>query len=289
MRPRSPLASARAAPLFGALALLGAAAPARAADPFEIQVYDGTANAPGVPGLELHLNRFASGRGTSDPPELPLRGQGHATLEPSLGLTPWWEIGGYLQTALREDGHLDYAGVKLRSKFVTPPDFHPHVRLGVNVELSLLPETYDRDRWGGEVRPIASWEGSGWLLAANPIVGLSFGADAWRAGPSFEPAVKVARDVLGVVAIGAEYYGDVGPVGDVRAAREQDHVLLGALDLVAFPGLEVNFGLGGGLTPASAGLIGKVILGVAFDRAAVAPPSAGRETARRWPGLARAR
>src|SRR5438477_639224 len=43
-----------------ALALLLTAA-ARAQDPFEIQVYDGTANRPGAAGLEVHLNYVASG------------------------------------------------------------------------------------------------------------------------------------------------------------------------------------------------------------------------------------
>jgi len=224
------------------------------------------------------MNRFATGRSTAEAPELPLRGQAHATLEPSYGLTPWWELGGYLQSTLRDDGHFDYAGIKLRSKFVTPPEFHPHVRLGVNAELSLLPEAYDRDRWGGELRPIAAWEGSGWLFAVNPIVGFHFGDD-FRDGPSFEPAAKIARDVLGILAVGAEYYGDIGPLGAVSAVREQDHVLLGALDLVAFANMEVNFGLGGGLTPASAGWLGKVILGVSFDRGPNAPPGPVRREA----------
>jgi hypothetical protein len=45
---------------------------ALAIDPFEIQVYDGTANAPGVPGLELHVNNVFSGAQTTAPgPELP--------------------------------------------------------------------------------------------------------------------------------------------------------------------------------------------------------------------------
>ena len=37
------------------------ALPAAALDPFEIQIYDGTANAAGEPGLELHLNYVARG------------------------------------------------------------------------------------------------------------------------------------------------------------------------------------------------------------------------------------
>ena len=130
--------------------------PARATDPFEIQVYDGTANAPGVPGLELHVNRVMDGVKTFDGPQVPANHQTHFTLEPSLGLFPFWEIGGYIESSLLADGTFAYAGVKLRSKFVTPPDFDAHVRLGLNVEVSLLPETFDRDRWGNELRPIAA-------------------------------------------------------------------------------------------------------------------------------------
>jgi len=45
--------------------------PARAVDPFEIEVYDGTANQPGMPGIELHLNTVPSGRLDWNGPELP--------------------------------------------------------------------------------------------------------------------------------------------------------------------------------------------------------------------------
>src|ERR1700685_4199886 len=111
-----------------ALALLAVVLAARTAagvDPFEIQVYDGNANSPGDPGLELHVNRVFSGLTTAPTPELPQNGQTHFTLEPSLGITHFWELGGYFETTLRADGTFDYAGVKLRSKFVTPPGWHP--------------------------------------------------------------------------------------------------------------------------------------------------------------------
>ena len=62
--------------LSSALALAGAvsllcASQAQALDAFEIQVYDGTADAPGRPGLELHANTVASGQREAVPPELP--------------------------------------------------------------------------------------------------------------------------------------------------------------------------------------------------------------------------
>jgi hypothetical protein len=94
--------------------------------------------------------RHAANLGASVP-EAPLNGQFHATLEPSLGLLPFWEVGAYLQGAVRADDDIvDWAGAERRSKFVTPPSFDSHWRLGVNLELSYLPPSYDRDRWGSE-------------------------------------------------------------------------------------------------------------------------------------------
>jgi hypothetical protein len=257
----------RLAPASAAIALLvfGAAREARAIDPFEIQVYDGTANKPGELGLELHLNRIATGYAEATPPELPLRGQFHATLEPSFGIFPWWEIGAYLQTALRADHHFDYAGVKLRSKFVAPPSFPGHVRLGLNVEVSYVPRAYDRDQWGMELRPIVGWADHGWLVVGNPIIDLSLAGQGLHEGPSFEPAVKLTRSFAELVAVGVEYYGSIGPIAKPLPLEQQIHQFFGVLDLEAFPAVEVELGLGGGVTTASAGFIGKVILGTSFD------------------------
>jgi hypothetical protein len=203
--------------------VLLAAAPALAVDPFEIQVYDGSADAPGHAGLEVHINRPSGG---------PL----HLTFEPSFGITDFWELGGYLQTA---DGR--YEGTKLRSKFVTPDSFDPNFRLGVNFELSRIPN----EGWGGEIRPILAWENERFLLALNPIV--SFPA-------SFEPA-GMAKVKFGLFGGGLEYYAAVS-----------DHVqyLFETIDLFGVKDVEVNLAVGEGLTSASHSLIFKMILGYAF-------------------------
>jgi hypothetical protein len=247
---------------------------ARATDPFEIQVYDGTANAPGEPGLELHLNHVFAGLKTADAPELPQNHQSHMTLEPSLGLLPFWELGGYFQTALRADGTFDYAGVKLRNKFVTPEGWHPHARLGVNLEVSLLPEHYDRSRWGGEIRPIAAWEDERWLFAVNPIVDLSFASPGASDGPSFEPALMAKVKVGGKVAFGVEYYASFGPIAKPDVWSAQEHYVYEAFDLLAVPHFELNAGVGEGLTSGSNGFVAKLILGYTWERAP-APPAAG--------------
>ncbi|HTO96037.1 MAG TPA: hypothetical protein VMK66_03250 [Myxococcales bacterium] len=199
------------------------AAPALAFDAYEIQVYDGTADAPGQFGLEMHTNYGEGG---------PL----NVTFEPSFGLFPFWELGGYLQTS---DGK--YQGAKLRTKFVTPEGFYEHLRLGLNLEISRIPD----EGWGGEIRPILAWDDEHFLLAANPNIGFPL---------SFDPGA-MAKVKLGPLAVGLEYYASL-------AVKE--HYLFEAVDLIAFKGLEVNVAVGEGLTSASRSLIFKTILGYAF-------------------------
>jgi hypothetical protein len=194
--------------------MLFIAAPALAFDPFEIQVYDGTSDEAGHAGVELHLNRHHDTT--------------HATLEPSFGITNFWEIGGYFQTA---QGH--YEGVKLRTKLTKAvSDF----RLGMNFEIALEPGGH----WGGEIRPILCFENARFLIAANPNI--SFPA-------AFEPGV-MAKVKVGHLAVGAEYYGTF-PDGE--------NYLLGAVDLVGVEALELNLGVGGGTAP-----VAKLILGYVF-------------------------
>jgi len=266
-----------------AFAALLATSRASAGDPFEIQVYDGTANAPGVPGIELHVNDWATGNREATPPEAPLHGQFHATLEPSLGILPWWELGGYLQSAVRtDDGVVDWAGVKLRSKFVTPPGFDPHWRLGMNFEISYLPPTYDHDKWGSEIRPIVAWQNPDWLFVFNPILDQPLaGADASQ-GPSFQPALKAARTV-GPVALGLEYYATLGPLGALLPWSQQEQQVFECVDVISLEHIELNACVGEGLTQASEGVVLKTILGYTFGPEAATPTQHAASNWRRTP------
>jgi len=209
------------------LALLAAlvATPALAVDPFEIQIYDGSADAPGQAGLEVHLNH-------------PKGGSLHVTFEPSYGITDFWELGGYFQTA---GGH--YEGVKLRSKLVSPPSFDPNFRFGVNFELSRIPN----EGWGGEIRPILAWENERFLVAVNPIVSLS-------SSPSFEPG-GMAKVKFGLFGAGLEYYASLG---------ESEQYVYETFDVFGLKDVEVNLAIGEGLTTSSQSLVFKMILGYAF-------------------------
>ena len=239
---------------------------ARGADAFEIQVYDGRANPPGVPGLELHANDALSGLKSAPPPEIPPHHLVHLTLEPSLGLTRFWEIGAYLQTAVRPDNGFDFAGAKLRSKFVTPPDWRAHLRLGCNVEIAYLPPRYEKQRWGTELRPIVAWESDHWLFAANPIVSVPL----TQAAATFEPAAMALFKIPEKVSFGIEYYADLGAFVGAGAdsAGPQEHLLFEVVNLLGVGDVELNIGLGEGLTAGSSRLVAKLVAGYSFDRPA---------------------
>lgn len=239
------------------------AAAARAVDPFEIQVYDGTAAAPGSAGLEIHVNSVIDGRREAVAPELPPHRQSHFTAEGSIGITDWWEAGAYLQSALLGDGSFHYAGSKLRTKLVVPARAARRFGWGVNLELSRLPERYDRDRWGAEIRPIATWSSAGGAVyvAVNPIVGFGLAGAGRGEAPSFEPAATLCYVVAGLMSVGVEYYADFGPIGDWSRARDQSHYLYEVINVLRWKRVELNAGIGEGLTEASNAFVGKMIVG----------------------------
>lgn len=247
------------------IASVMAAPDGHAADRFEIQVYDGQANAPGVASLEQHVN--FTDRGSREPsgPELATNHQLHWTFEGGLGVTRVWEPGFYFQTALLPDGTLAYAGTKLRTKLVAEPLWEGRLRWGVNFELARVPERFERDQWSTEIRPIVALSLPALSAAVNPIFGVPLAHGGYADGPHFEPAASVKGVLSDRAALGFEYYGDVGPVLHAEALREQEHYLYGAGDYVLTPDLDLNLGVGYGFGPAE-DLTFKAILGWQIGR-----------------------
>ena len=135
---------ARRAARLVVLAGATATAEAKAVDRFEIQVYDGAMNAPGVTSLENHVSFTDRGRRTGSGPEDPTHHQAHWTFEGALGVSPIWEPGLYLQTALVPGRGYVYAGAKVRSKLMAPRMLRGRLRLGANFELADVPRRWLR-------------------------------------------------------------------------------------------------------------------------------------------------
>jgi hypothetical protein len=250
------------------VALLALAPSATAVDRFEVQVYDGHTNAPGLASLENHVSFIGRGTRSAEPPVLPTHHQLHWTLEGALGVTRVWEPGIYFQTALLADGTVAYAGTKLRSKFTAAPLELPgaELRFAVNVEAAAVPERFEHDRWSVEVRPVAALDVGPLRLAVNPIFGVPVAKDGAADGPSFEPATSLKAALSGHAALGLEYYGSLGPVGALEPASGQQHYLYGVGDYALGKGLDLNIGAGGGLAGDSDAFVVKAILGIELGR-----------------------
>lgn len=263
--------------------ILGYPARASAGDLFEIQVYEAEVNRPLQPGLEAHFNYTMSGREQpAYPGEHPPHQVARLTLEPALGITEFLEIGAYLQNMMNADGHYDFAGWKLRTKWVLPQRYTGHFFFGINAEIGKVPRAVEEEGWANEFRPIAGWYNDHWLFDVNPIFGYALsGPDKLK--PDFEPAGKVGFNTQYGFMLGAEYYAGLGYLSSLPAPRsQQDHLLFLTLDLAEPAAMsepstktgkqqveeedwELNVGIGRGLSEATPQhWILKAIFGKAF-------------------------
>lgn len=262
--PRSGAFGERFAISIGLAVLAGAVlaiapSPARAVD--EIQVYNAEIAAPGQFTLQQHLNYIWSGSTTPDFPEgfAPDRTL-NGTPELAYGVTDWYEIGLYVPFAVDSSGTFLPGGAKLRHLFVSPHAEDRKFFYGLNVELSLQSARFSQDPIGLELRPIIGVRDLGWEFIVNPIVDFGFGGGGSSA---FAPAARLARNMWGDTWLGVEYYANYSPIGAIPPSDQQQHVLFGVIDFKLL-GLDVNFGMGFGLTGASDAVVSKIILGKAF-------------------------
>jgi hypothetical protein len=236
---------------------------ALAFDPFEIQVYEPEVHTGGESSLELHSNYVARGLTSADPPELSSNHVLHETLEAAVGLGRGFELGGYLQSALRPDASYDYAGVKTRLKYRLPVPARFPLAFAVNTELSFVPERYDPAVWALEVRPVAEWRPGHVVVGLNPIVGTDL------AGPrpgsvELSPCARVRYDIAGLVGVGVEYYWSTGALASSIPYLEQGHHVFETVDLLASETWELHVGVGEGLGRGSHPLVLSLVVGRTF-------------------------
>ena len=71
-----------------------------------------------------------------------------------------------------------------------------------------------------EIRPIVGWRKGDYEFIINPIVDLGFGQNG---GAEFVPAARFARKLGENLAVGVEYYTDLGPLQSWLPFNEQQH------------------------------------------------------------------
>jgi hypothetical protein len=232
---------------------------ARATD--EIQVYNADITPRGTFSLEQHLNYIWNG---SQVPPFPGGIAPYHTLngtpELAYGVRDWWELGLYMPFSFDSNGTYLPGGFKVRTLFVSPHAEERKLFYGLNTEISYQTPRFSQSAVGVEFRPILGVRDIGWELIVNPIVDVSFGP---YGEVDFVPAVRLARTIAEETMIGVEYYADFGPLGNFSPADQQQHTIFGVIDFKMFT-LDVEFGMGVGLTGGSDALVSKMIVGRTF-------------------------
>jgi len=245
--------------LVTAIAIQFATFAANATD--EIQVYNASIAPLHTFTLEQHLNYVWNG---SQTPEFAGGFASYHSLngtpEIAYGITPWYEMGWYVPFSIDSNGTFLPAGFKWRHLFVAPNAEKRNIFYGLNIELGYLTPNFAASPFNIEFRPILGMRDSGWEFIINPIIETSFGSTGQS---DFAPAARIARVVAEDVMVGVEYYGDFGPVGNFSPASQQSQSLFGVVDFSAFS-LDIEFGVGFGLTEASDKIVTKLIVGHTF-------------------------
>jgi hypothetical protein len=245
---RDEMVWGEALPLLAALSLAGAllaVSPAHAVD--EIQVYTAEINEVGQFSVEQHLNYTI--KGLTEPAYPGALIDNHAlngTPEFAYSVTPWLELGLYIPWAVNEQGQFLSNNFKLRTEFVTPDAAKKDFFYGINFEYDFPSWPFVPVHFAMEVRPIIGWRNPQWEFIINPIIDFSWGG-------------QLGEDRF----IGLEYYSGLGMPGNWQSFQQQSHQLFAVTDF-KIGEVDVDFGIGYGLTSGSDRWVAKTILSYAF-------------------------
>ena len=248
---------------IAATVLLWICGRAWAIDFYEIQIYTTETTPQRVLELELHSNSVTTATGAEAHAQLNPY-QIHETLEATYGLTPHIEIGQYLATAKLGNGNYEYAGSRTKVHFGLAASESWPFQIGGNVELDYMRRAAEENPLTLELRPIIERRFGKLEIVANLAFEKPFRGPGTHKGMTFAPSGEITYDLFEWVSPGLEYYGDMGALEHFPSVQAQQHFVVPALNFNLIPQLELNLGVGFGVTRASNGAFLKSIVGWAF-------------------------
>jgi hypothetical protein len=244
-----------------AIILAAALRPVQAA-PEEIQVYDDEMTEPGGFGMDLHNNFVARGSTTpAYPGQEPTDHMFRMTPEFYYGLSDTLELGLYELTSIGPgSGGPSYDGSKLRLKYIAPHDPAQGSFWGMNLEVGDTRLRVAPNPWNSELKFIYGYRTGRWLMVVNGNLDTAYTAPLTT---TTEVDSKISYLTDAGYRIGLESYNELGRVMHFGPLSEQSQTLYGVID-TEVAGVDVNLGIGRGLTSASDQWIIKLILGFHF-------------------------
>jgi len=234
--------------------------PLFAQENYEIQVYASPTMDKGSTIFELHSNFTFSGEKNISDGVVPTYHSLHETIEITHGISENFELGFYLFTNFTPGYGYKFVGTHIRPRVAVPGKWKWPVGVSLSTEFGYQRREYSPDTWNIEVRPIIDKQAGNFYFSFNPTFGISLKPDSNDHTPGFEPNFKTSY-TINKVAIGLEYYGDVGLINNIPEISEQNHALFVVADLYLDPRWEVNIGPGFGLTNNTDGFLFKILVG----------------------------
>jgi hypothetical protein len=222
-------------------AILVGARPSQAIDFYEIQIYDTDTAPVGHLTLELHSNTTSTATGRLAKEQTDVY-QIHETV----------------------DGNYEYTGSRTKVHFGIPQTFEWPVQFGGNIEFDYVRRAAEENPLTLELRPIAGASFKGFRLVGNFAFVDPFSGPGAHRGFQFDPSGELVYKLNRWLSPAVEYYGDMGSIQPLAKVDEQQHFIVPALNFDFLPQLELNLGVGIGLTRASNGIFLKSIVGWTF-------------------------
>ncbi len=227
---------------------------------YEIQVYASRTMTKGNTIFELHSNFTFAGQKNIIEKVIPTHHSLHETIEITHGITENFEIGLYLFTNYTSPYGYKIIGTHIRPRISVPVKWNWPIGVSLSTEFGYQRRQYSTDTWNIEIRPIIDKQWRKFYLAFNPTFGISLKSDSNIHTPAFEPNIK-ASYTFNKLALGIEYYGDIGLINDIPKFSKQSHALFLVADLYIDPKWEINIGPGFGLTENTDDLVFKILIG----------------------------
>ena len=233
-----------------------------AAAPEEIQVYMDDLSATGHFGLDVHNNYVLSGAGTpSYMGEQPPRHLYRLTPEFYYGISQTIELGLYVLTTLDAQGKANIDGSKVRVKYVAPHDADGGFFWGMNVEVGRTSVRVSELPWNLQLKGILGYRASHWTVAINPNLDRSMSKGGGPVMASLDG--KVAYGVTEKTQLGFETYNELGPLSKIQRFNKNSKTVYAVIDH-EFAGVDVNAGVGRGITGEADRWVMKAIIGTHF-------------------------
>lgn len=238
--------------------------PAALSAPEEIQVYLDDLVGTGNFGTDVHNNYVVSGSSTPDYPGAEAPDHVYRlTPEFYYGLSDTLELGLYVLTTRQPGRDPTFDGSKVRIKFIAPHDEEAGSFWGANLEIGETSLRVSPQPWGTELKGIYGYRWSRWLFAVNTNLDWT-GSSAFAGPTSLDVDSKLAYLTDGGYQLGLESYNELGELSHPGHLSEDSEVLYGVLDTDLGKRMDLDAGIGRGLTTASDRWVLKFILGFHF-------------------------